>query len=207
MKFLHYILGFAIVLLIIAIFVLLPPPPVTTQFSNVELAGNSPVVGDVGAKVTIVEFSDYQCPACLAAEQSVEEMLKIYGSNIRFVYRNFPLYQIHPQAEISAEAAMSALEQGKFWEMHHELFANQELVSQGGVIALKQLAKEIGLDENKFNSDLDSRIFSVVVKKDLDDGLRFTVDRTPTFFINGKKVAGALSLDTWKQLIDAELAK
>ena len=207
MEFWHYFAILVAVVAVLAFFSLQPPQPPLVVFPNNELAGNSPSIGPENAKVTIVEFSDYQCPGCLIAENNLEPILKEYSGKIRFVYRNFPLYTIHPNAGIAAEAALAANEQGKFWEMHNALFANQEQIRADGNVAIFAIAKEFGLDEAKFAEALNSHKFEAAVKAGFEDALKFGCEGTPTFFINGKKYFAALSTQELKQIIDAELAK
>lgn len=209
MKFWQPIAILTVLVAIVAFFSLQNPLPPTgfVTFTNAELAGNSPSIGPENAKVQIVEFSDYQCPACFSAEQSVREILQLYSGKIRFVYRNFPLYNIHPFAGIAAEAAFAAREQGKFWEMHNALFDNQQQIAKDGNSVIFNIAKQIGLDEAKFKADMDSHAFAQAAKADFDDALKFGCEGTPTFFINGKKYFGAYTTEQLKQIIDAELSK
>lgn len=207
MEFWHYLAVLIVVVAALAFLGMQKPAPPLVVFPNSELASDSPALGPEGAKVTIVEFSDYQCPACLTAENSVKQLMQQYNGKVRFVYRNFPLYSIHPNAGIAAEAALAAGEQGKFWEMHDKLFENQQAISKDGIVTIKKIAKELNLDEAKFNGALESRKFASAVKKDYDDALRFGSEGTPTFFINGTKYFGAYNAEQLKQIIDAELAK
>ena len=205
MAFWHYVLFLVVVA--IAIFFVSQNTALPTGFTVFELSSNSPSQGAADAKVTIVEFSDYQCPACLVMEQSIRAVLPEFEGKVRFVYRNYPLYTIHPNASIAAEAALAAGEQGKFWEMHEKLFDNQAQISAEGIAAIKRIAKEIGLDEAQFDEAISSRKFAAQVKKDMDDATRFGVEATPTFFINGQKYVGAYSAAQLRQLIESELAK
>ncbi len=181
--------------------------PQKVPFSNAELAGNSIATGPADAKVTIVEFSDYQCPACLTAHNNLKQVLPEFEGKVRFVYRNFPLYTIHPNAIIAAEAALAAGEQGKFLEMHDKLFESQETIKNNGKTELLQIAKDLGLDTAKFNGALSSRKFAPIVLNDMNDAQKFGVEGTPTFFINGQKYFGALSTAKLKEIIGAELKK
>lgn len=181
-----------------------PQPP--AGFSNTELAGNSQSIGPKDANVVIVEFSDYQCPACLTAEQSIRLVLPQFEGKVLFVYRNYPLTSIHPNAPIAAEAALAAGGQGKFWEMHNALFDNQELIRAQGFPAILQIAQNLGLDMNKFNDEMAARKFAPAAKKDLDDAIKFGCQGTPTFFINGKKYFEALSPEQLTQIIRENLA-
>ena len=164
----------------------------------------SQVLGDKDAKVVIVEFSDFQCPACKAAHPIVKRITSEYGKKILFVYRHFPLIAAHQYALKAAEAAEAAGEQGKFWEYHDLLFANQENLKTEN---LKKYAEELGLDMNKFNEALDSGKFKDKVTSDMDDGENLGVSSTPTFFINEQMHKGVLPYDQFKGLIDKELAK
>ena len=173
------------------------------EVSNSDLVkNNSQVLGSEDAKVTIVEFSDFQCPACGAAHPVVKQVIKEYGDKIFFVYRHFPLLATHQYALKAAEAAEAAGEQGKFWEYHDILFANQDNLKTED---LKNYAKQIGLDVKKFNEALDSGKHKDKVLSDLDDGEKFGVTSTPTFFINGQMHRGVLNLDQFKSEIDKAL--
>ena len=173
------------------------------EVSNSDLVkNNSQVLGSEDAKVTIVEFSDFQCPACGAAHPVVKQVIKEYGDRILFVYRHFPLLATHQYALKAAEAAEAAGEQGKFWEYHDILFVNQDNLRTED---LKSYAKQVGLDMKKFNEALDSGKYKDKVLADLDDGEKFGVTSTPTFFINGKMHRGALNLDQFKSAIDKAL--
>lgn len=210
MKFLH--IGIAFVIIILALLVLsvqqIPQPSNPGTIPILDLVGNGPAIGPENAKVTIVEFSDYQCPGCLLAEGIVKEILKEYDGKIRFVYRNFPLYSIHPKASITAEAAMAARDQNKFWEMHDKLFANQASISQSGLPAIKQIAKELGLNETLFNEAMNSKKYSAAVLADYTFATKNNMRGTPTFFVNGKEYFDKInSVEDFKKIIDAELAK
>ena len=173
------------------------------EVSDTDLVKNSSqVLGSEDAKVTIVEFSDFQCPACGAAHPVVKQVIKEYGDRILFVYRHFPLLATHQYALKAAEAAEAAGEQGKFWEYHDLLFANQDNLKTED---LKNYAKQIGLDMKKFDEALDSGKHKDKVLSDLDDGEKFGVTSTPTFFINGQMNRGVLNLDQFKSAIDKAL--
>ena len=173
------------------------------EVSNSDLVkNNSQVLGSEDAKVTIVEFSDFQCPACGAAHPVVKQVIKEYGDRILFAYRHFPLLATHQYALKAAEAAEAAGEQGKFWEYQDILFANQDNLKTED---LKNYAKQVGLDMKKFNGALDSGKHKDKILSDLDDGEKFGVTSTPTFFINGQMNRGALNLDQFKSAIDKAL--
>ncbi len=171
----------------------------------------SHTVGPKDAKVTIVEFGDYQCPGCGAVEPVVEKIIDEYAKTdkIRFAFRNFPIASIHPNAEGAANAAEAAGGQGKFWEMHNKIYANQDQWSQqnNAKPIFQQYAKDLGLDVDKFNSDYDQKNYGAVISTDYDDGTKAGVNSTPTFFINGEKKANVFSYDELKKIIDDLLAK
>lgn len=160
-------------------------------------------LGSADAKVVMVEYSDFQCPACGAAEPTVEEVINAYGSKIKFVYRHFPLTSIHQYSQKAAEASECAGAQGKFWEMHGKLFANQNALR---ISDLKSYAQQIGLNTTSFNQCLDSGAAAANVKADFNEGLAEKVRATPTFFINGRKIEGGVPFNEFKTVIDQELA-
>ena len=177
-----------------------------------DLVENDAILGDKNAKVTVVEFSDFQCPFCRQFwAQTFPQLKKDYidAGKVKFVYRDFPLSSIHPSAEISAEATQCANDQGKYWEMNNKIFGEEEKLGTGtvqfGVSDLKKWAGQIGLDVNNFNSCLDSGKYKSEVAKDLADGQAAGVEGTPTFFINGKALVGALPYTDFKQAIDVAL--
>ncbi len=157
--------------------------------------------GPAKAAVTIVEFSDYQCPFCSRAESTVTEVLKKYGDKIRFAYRDYPL-AMHPNAEAAAEASECAKEQGKFWEMHNAMFANQQKLSPPDLV---ETAAGLGIDKDKFKACLDSGKKKEEVQKDFQDGQKVGVTGTPTFFINGLKLVGARDINSFSEIIEQEL--
>ena len=139
--------------------------------------------------VKIVEFSDFQCPACLAVQEPLNQMLKKYEGKVQFVYRYFPLVSIHQNAQISAQAAEAAGEQGKFWEMHDKLFTTQ--ATWEGIadptVTFEGYAKEIGLDSAKFAADLVSQMTKDAIAVDVLAATRYQINATPTFYVNGVK--------------------
>ena len=167
---------------------------------------DDPVMGDEDADVTIIEFSDYQCPFCEKFYSQTLPLLKkdyIDTGKVKLVYRDYPL-PFHPFAEKAAEAANCAGEQGKYFAMHDKIFDNQASLS---VDNLKLWAQQIGLDANKFNSCLDSGKMAAEVAKDLADANAAGASGTPTFFINGKRLVGAQPFAAFKTVIDEELSK
>ncbi len=143
--------------------------------------------GGKDAPVTLVEYGDYQCPYCGSAYPIVKAVQKKLGKKLLFVFRNMPLSQMHPHAELAAEAAEAAAEQGKFWEMHDALYENQDQLGAELVVALSE---RLGLDPQRFAADLRSGKFREHIKKDFNGGVRSGVAGTPTFFINGERFDG-----------------
>jgi len=164
---------------------------------------NDAIRGDENAKVTIVEFSDYECPFCKKAEPTMKKILKNYEGQVRWVYRDFPM-SYHKKAQLAAEASEAAHAQGKYWEYHDLLFKNNDKL---GKESLVKYAEELGLDMEQFNSDLESGKYKDEVAKDFADGEAAGVDGTPAFFINGRKVVGAQPYEEFARVIDEELEK
>ncbi|MFH1916490.1 MAG: DsbA family protein [Nanoarchaeota archaeon] len=163
------------------------------------------ILGNKDAPVTLVEFSDYQCPFCGRFHEQAFPQIKseyIDTGKVRFVFRDFPL-SFHENAQKSAEAAECAGEQEKYWAYNEVLFKNQDKLS---VSDLKGYAKELGLDETAFNSCLDSGKMASEVAKDMNDGAGYGVKGTPAVFVNGKLISGAQPFSAFKQAIDAALA-
>lgn len=164
------------------------------------------VKGPENAKVTIVVFTDYQCPFCGKFAREILPLIiseYVDSGKAKIAIRDFPL-SFHTNSEKAAEASECAHEQGKFWEYHDKLFANQQKL---GITDLKQYAKDLGLDTAKFDQCLDSGKYANEVKKDFQDGQSYGVSGTPTILINGMPVIGAQPFSAFKQIIDAELAK
>ncbi len=144
--------------------------------------------GPADAAVTLVEYGDYQCPYCGAAYHVIKAVQKHLGKKLRFVFRNFPLNQAHPQAELAAETAEAAAAQGKFWEMHDALYENQQQLGQR---LIETLVGRLKLDAEKFETDLETRKYQPRVKHDFMGGVRSGVNGTPGFFINGERYDGS----------------
>ena len=172
------------------------------EFAVTTVTADDHVLGRADAPVTVLEYGDYECPYCRGAARDVNEMLARYPDTVRFVFRNFPIVQLHPHAEQAAEAAEAAGAQGKFWEMYELLFKNFQRLSRENVMLW---AKQLGLDVDKFKADIDSRKFKPVVDKDLADGETAGVYGTPAFYINGKQYNGEVSLAALKPILAAEL--
>lgn len=167
-------------------------------------AANSPSAGPANARITLVEFSDFQCPFCYKAVAHLNTLLKAYPTQVKLIFKQFPLIDSHPEAAISAAAALAAHRQGKFWQMHDLMFANHGNLSRKAILGW---AAGLGLDMIRFTADLDSPAIKQAVQRDLDDGNRIGVDSTPTVFIDGQKYNGALDLDAIKPVIEGELKR
>jgi len=164
---------------------------------------DDPSIGPADAPVTIVEFSDFQCPYCQKSVATLKELRRLYGDKIRVVYRDYPGPN-HPQAASAAEAAQCAGDQGKFWEYHDALFDHQ---ATGTGWDYEALARELGLQAGDFSTCLSTGRYREEVRKDLRDGLALGIASTPTFFINGRPLVGAQPLTEFSRLIDPLLNK
>ncbi|MGB5878686.1 MAG: thioredoxin domain-containing protein [Thermoanaerobaculia bacterium] len=168
---------------------------------EVESEGH-PSMGPADAPITIVEFSDFQCPYCSRVLPTLEKVSEEYGDRIRVVFRQFPLLNIHPLAQKAAEASLCAFDQDKFWEMHDAMFADQKGL---GVDQLKAKAVTLGLDAAVFDECLDSNKYADQVEEDLRAGSRMGVTGTPAVFINGRFLSGAQPFEAFAAIIDKEL--
>ncbi|RYY57472.1 MAG: DsbA family protein [Chitinophagaceae bacterium] len=143
--------------------------------------------GNPGAQLVIVEYGDYQCPHCGAAHPIIQKIMEDFGSQVKFVFRNFPLSEIHPLALPAALAAEAASRQGKFWEMHDAIFEQQRKLSESMLVGLGEM---LGLDAGQFKSDRADESLAARVDNDFETGMRSGVNGTPTFFIDGNKFDG-----------------
>ncbi|MBP1701973.1 MAG: oxidoreductase family protein [Chloroflexi bacterium] len=180
-------------------------PEATQQIKRYPVTvDDDPTLGSANAPITVIEFSDFQCPYCQKWEQEVYgQLLQDYGDKIRFVYRDFPLTSIHPQAQPAAEAAECANEQGAFWKYHDKLFGME---SPLGADTYVKYASELGLDMTKFQQCLTDHRYQAEVTADLEYATNLGINSTPTFFINGIPVVGAQPYSVFKYVIDKELA-
>ena len=182
-----------------AVNVAIDPPRYT-----VAVAADDPALGAATAPVTLVEFSDFQCPFCARVMPTLKKVKQTYGDKVRIVWKDFPLTQIHPQAFKAAEAAQCAREQGKFWELHDVLFANQQALMPDD---LKKHAAGVGIDLPKFNACFDASKYGERVQQQMSAGSQLGVGSTPSIFINGRLVAGAQPYEVFAGIIDEELAR
>ena len=170
------------------------------QFKNpvkIEI-GNSPVKGPANAKITVVEFSDFQCPYCKRGKDTMDELLKAYPKDVKLTFKNLPL-PFHKEAMPAAKAALAAGKQGKFWEMHDALFDNQ---SKLGAEFYTTKAKELGLNVEKFKADMASPEIEASIKEDQALANKNGIQGTPGFFVGGVAVKGAYPIDHFKMIVD-----
>lgn len=188
-----------------------PQQPGQAVDSKSLIRETSHMTGKKDAKVQVVEFGDFQCPACGVAHPEVKAVMEMYKDNpdVNFVFRNFPLDTIHPNAHISAEAAEAAGAQGKYWEMHNLLYETQNewAASTTPMDFFAKYAEQIGLNVNDFKVAVEQRLHTDVISADTKDGEAAGVNSTPTFFFNGEKQNKVLKREEMKALIDAALAK
>jgi protein-disulfide isomerase len=180
------------------------PPKADTTVWALPIDG-SPVNGSPDALVTLVEFSDYQCPYCGRAHSTIQQLQKDYGSRLRVVMKEYPLVTIHPMARGAALAALAAGAQGKYWEMHNKLFANQRALDAA---SMEGYARDVGLDIPRYQADLANPASAALIARDTELGNGIGVSSTPAIFINGRRLPGGASpIEVFKTLIDEELAK
>jgi protein-disulfide isomerase len=165
---------------------------------------NDHIQGPKNAPVTLLEYGDYECPHCGHAHPIIKAVQKHYGDRLRFVFRNFPLTQIHPMAEPAAETAEFAGTHGKFWEMHDGLFENQEAL---GPELFEELAENLDLPIDGLRNALVDHEYLEKVRSDFSSGIKSGVNGTPTFFINGNRHEGSFEFEDLVMAIDAALAK
>lgn len=185
-----------------------------TADTRFQVAADGPSRGAEEPKVTIVAFSEFQCPACLVGDEVIVELIKNYPEDVRIVYRNLPLVEIHPDALLAAEAALAANEQGKYLAYHDKLFQNQRVPdpenpgrAKSGLTPpdLERYAKEVGLDLARFRAALEDHRFQEKIIKDVRDAIALGVQGTPAYFVNGKILRGALPYEEFEKLIKEEI--
>ncbi|USN53296.1 MAG: DsbA family protein [Candidatus Nomurabacteria bacterium] len=177
----------------------------TNSNLDAQLVGeNDPSLGPADAAVTIVEFGDYQCPYCKEVFPTVRQLMNTYSGQIRFVFRDYPVTEAHPLALFAAEAGQCAWEQGsnQYWSLHDRMFIGQDEMTQENILAWARLA---GVKEDEFTSCITSGKYENEILDDFSDGLDLGVRGTPTFFVNGRKIEGALPFATFQQLIEGLL--
>jgi protein-disulfide isomerase len=183
-------------------------PPLSVLFEpprqTVAVGADDAVLGAANAPVTVIEFSDFQCPFCQRVAPTLKRLKQTYGDKIRIVWKDFPLTSIHPQAFKAAEAGNCAREQGKFWEYHDRLFANQQALQPD---ELKAHAAATGLDAEKFNACLDTAKYSDRIQEQIGVGSQLGINSTPALFVNGRPVTGAQPYEFVAGVIDEELQR
>jgi len=177
-------------------------PPVQRRLTEVSIEG-SPVRGPEDAPITIVEFSDFQCPFCSRVHPTLQRLLASYSDDVRLVFKHKPL-PMHPDAMLAHRASIAADQQGRFWEMHDQIFANIRDLSRATLI---EYARELTLDLPRFLRDLDNTALTAQIDRDLAESDRLGITGTPTFVINGHRLTGAQPYENFQTLIDRELAR
>ena len=175
-------------------------PPAQRRVTDLSIEG-APVRGPEDAPITIVAFSDFQCPYCARAHPTLQRVLATYPQSVRLVFKHNPL-PMHPDAPLAHRASIAAAEQGQFWEMHDLIFSNIRDLSRG---TLMSYATELEFDLEKFTADIDSDRVAAVLNQDMAESERLGVNGTPTFYINGKFVSGAQPFENFQALIEREL--
>jgi protein-disulfide isomerase len=173
--------------------------PVDADLSVVDRYEDDPQLGSPDAPITIVAFEDFQCPYCKQAQPDLRTMLQRYGANIHFIYRDFPITTLHPDSVRAAEAAACASDQGQFWGYHDVLFDHQAALSESDLVGY---AADLGLDVGIFTQCLQSGQHAAEIQQDFQDGVAAGVTGTPTFFINGNKLPGVVTLSAWEQIVN-----
>ncbi len=210
-----WVVGFA-VLLVGAIFAMwasgrnsaIPPTaPIVQENADISVNENDHIKGSPNGVITLVEFSDFQCPACKAYAPILSELSRQFPDDLRIVYKHFPLRSIHPGAEPAARASEAAALQGRFWDMHDILFENQDAWGRAPSRNLfEKYAGDIGLDTEQFKRDYDSSIVRDKVTADSALSAELGLNSTPSFYLNGRKINNPLSVEEFADLIRAELA-
>jgi len=166
------------------------------------LAAADHTLGNTDADLSLLEYGDYECPACQQAEAPVRHLVEVFGKRMLFVFRHFPWLELHPQAELAAEAAEAAAAQGQFWAMHHLLFKHPHHLT---LTALTRHAQAVGLDMNRFNAEMADRIYTQRVQEHRRAGERNGVRTTPSFFVNGELVDVSFGFEKLEEALHAAL--
>ena len=172
------------------------------NFAEPEIAPDDHVRGPAGAAVTVVEYGDYECPYCRGAARDVHRMLDLYPGSIRFVFRNFPIPQLHPHAEQAAEAAEAAAAQGRFWEMYELLLRPSSGLDLDSLLAY---ARDLGLDVDRFRKEVTDGAYAAKIEHDVREGFQNGVNATPKFYVDGERIDGKLPLEGLENAIRASV--
>jgi len=162
------------------------------------------IQGPVNAPISLVEYGDYECPYTGHAFPIVKEITRRLGDTICFVFRNFPLNEIHPHAQHAAEAAEAAAAQDKFWQMHNYLFEHQNILDDSHI---SEYAQKVGLDIKRFEKEISEHIYAPIIKDSLINGIKSGVEGTPTFFLNGIRYEGSWDLETLLKTVKSVIKK
>jgi protein-disulfide isomerase len=172
------------------------------DFTVPRITGDDHVRGLADAPVTVLEYGDYECPFCRGAARDVKRMLDLYPAAIRFVFRNFPIPQLHPHAEQAAEAAEAAAAQGRFWEMYERLLTPSSSLDLDSLLSY---ARELGLDADRFSQEVTGRAHAAKIERDVEEGVRDGVNATPKFYVDGQRIDGKLPLEGLENAIRASV--
>jgi protein-disulfide isomerase len=170
------------------------------EFAVTNVTVDDHVRGRVDAPVTVLEYGDYECPYCRGAARDVHEMLARYPDSVRFVFRNFPIVQLHPHAELAAQAAEAAGAQGKFWEMYERLLQPSSGLE---LDSLLDYGADLGLDLARFRDEVTGRAYAAKIARDVQEGVRDGVNATPKFYVDGERIDGKLPLEGLEDAIRA----
>ena len=166
--------------------------------------GSDHIKGSIDAPITIVEYGDYECPYTGMAYPVVKDIMRQFGDKIYFVFRNFPLNEIHPHAQNAAEAAEAAAAQDKFWEMHDYLFEHQKALDDSHLLKYVQ---KVGLNTDKFKKEMSGHVYASLIEESLKSGINSGVEGTPTFFVNGVRYEDSWNLDTFSSFLKRNLPR
>ena len=172
------------------------------EFAVTKVTADDHVLGRPGAPVTVLEYGDYECPYCRGAARDVHRMLDRYPGMIRFVFRNFPISQLHPNAEPAAEAAEAAAAQGRFWEMYELLLTPSSSLD---LASLLDYAARLGLDLGRFREEVTGNAHADRIERDVTEGIRNGVNATPKFYVNGERIDGKVPLEGLVAAVQAAL--
>jgi formate-nitrite transporter family protein len=172
------------------------------NFTVPQITGDDHVRGPANAPVTVLEYGDYECPYCRGAARDVRRMLDLYHESIRFVFRNFPIPQLHPHAEQAAEAAEAAAAQGRYWEMYELLLRPS---SRLDLDSLLSYAGELGLDPDRFGTEVTGGAYAARIERDVREGVRNGVNATPKFYVDGQRIDGKFPLEGLEDTIRASV--
>lgn len=169
---------------------------------NELIPASAPTLGPATAKVTIVEFADFQCPYCRASVYPIRQLLNAYPNDVRLVFRHFPIDSVHPLAQTLAQATMCAHDQGYFWALHDRIYQEQDTLTYDRLLAL---ARSVGIDINRLETCMQQGQFAEALRQDFADAVALGSRGTPTWIVNGQKIEGALPFEAWKRIIDSLL--